>query len=96
MFTGATAVAIAIGSVIGPRRRPDRKSFVECFYINLPIGAAVTLMILVSLEVPKDSPRARLTWTEVISEMGISRASRLWIRVHSTNWYNCGPSCVSS
>ena len=71
MFTGATAVAIAIGSVIGPvlgGALTENLSWRWCFYINLPIGAAVTLMILVSLEVPKDSSRARLTWTEVISE----------------------------
>lgn len=40
-----------------------------CFYINLPIGAAVALTFLVSMNLPNDTPRPQMTWTELITQM---------------------------
>lgn len=72
MFTGVLGVMFGITCVIGPLLGgvfTDNLTWRWCFYINLPLGGAVALTLLISMKPPKNTARAGMSWTEVILQM---------------------------
>lgn len=72
MFTGVLGAMFGITCVIGPLLGgtfTDNLTWRWCFYINLPLGGAVALFVLLSLKPPKQSLREGMTWKEVVYQM---------------------------
>lgn len=72
LFTGVLGAMFGITCVIGPLLGgvfTDSLTWRWCFYINLPFGGAVALGLLLSMETPKQNPRAGMTWKEVFYQM---------------------------
>jgi len=65
MFGITCVIGPLLGGVL-----TDRASWRWCFYINLPLGGAVALTLLLSMKPPKrDSPRKGMSWKEVALQM---------------------------
>src|SRR5436190_13768011 len=72
MFTGVLGAMFGITCVIGPLLGgvfTDNLKWRWCFYINLPLGGAVALGLLLSMRTPQQNPRAGMTWKEVVYQM---------------------------
>lgn len=72
-FTGILGAMFGITCVIGPLlggALTDNVTWRWCFYINLPLGGAVALTLLLSMKTPKrDSPRKGMSWKEIALQM---------------------------
>lgn len=72
MFTGILGAMFGITCVIGPLLGgafTNSLTWRWCFYINLPLGAAVAFGLILSMKTPKQNPRAGMTWKEVVFQM---------------------------
>jgi MFS transporter, DHA2 family, glioxin efflux transporter len=72
MFTGILGAMFGITCVIGPLLGgvfTDNLTWRWCFYINLPLGGAVALTLLLSMKPPKHIQREPMSWQETIYQM---------------------------
>jgi MFS transporter, DHA2 family, glioxin efflux transporter len=72
MFTGILGIMFGITCVIGPLLGgvfTENLTWRWCFYINLPLGGAVALTLLISMKPPKNTARAAMTWKELVAQL---------------------------
>jgi MFS family permease len=72
MFTGILGAMFGITCVIGPLLGgvfTDNLTWRWCFYINLPLGGAVALTLLLSMKPPKHIRREPMSWQETLYQM---------------------------
>jgi len=73
MFTGIVGVVWGIACVAGPLLGGVFTQSVTwrwCFYVNLPLGGAVAILLMITMRAPKN-PKLEMTWVEVIWQLDV-------------------------